>query len=385
MSAFLSLLTEGLRIVVAIFLFLATPVTALVGLFRPTPEAKPLKLGAYYWDGWYEPLDQWTDRLLNEFADREPEWGWLSAGVENMEMQIDLAADHGLEFFSFCWYYPEHGWLNPMNLAADRFMAAGNNDRMEFCLLVANHSGALIYADTWHDAVERFMPYLTSERALKVDGKPVIIFFSAGELKKGLGGEKQTREALDYLRAECVKAGLAGCYVIGCTGSERNRGGDITSFFFDWKVSDQNNRALGFDALSGYNYHRQTQPSGEYEYPFRQLSADYELTWRMMARHSRLPYMPVLNGGWDCRPWEVGDNPSRSCYSPDRTPEDFYNHVLAAAQWTKKNPGTSAGGLAIYYAWNEMGEGGYLLPTVGEGDAALKAIAAALETARACP
>ena len=383
MAEVLGFLTDALRYVMAVVMFLASPI---ICLFSPPQEAppQPLKLGAYYWDGWYEKIPAWTDRLLGEFADREPTWGWLSAGVENMEMQIDLAADNGLGFFAFDWYYPEYGDINPMNYAVDRFLAAENNERMEFCLLVANHGGALIYPETWPDAVARFMPYLTSERALKVDGKPVIIFFSVGELKKCLGGEEEVKKSLEYLREECKKAGLEGCYVMGCTGAERDPGGDVSSIFLEWKVQALANKAMGLDAVTGYNYHRSTQPSGEFAYPFKQLTADYELTWKMQAKHSLIDYMPVLNGGWDCRPWESGDDdPNRSCYSPDRTPEDFYNHVLAAAEWTTKNPAVSAGGLALFYAWNEMGEGGYLLPTIGDDGAVLKAIGDAMTVVNA--
>ena len=376
MASFCEILTVGLRYVMSVFMFLAMPIINLLGPVQP----QPLKLGAYYWDGWYERIPAWTDRLLGEFADREPTWGWLSAGVENMEMQIDLAADNGLGFFAFDWYYPET-YENPMNDAVDRFLASSNSDRMEFCLLVANHSGFLIYPETWPDAVERFLPYLASERALKVDGKPVIIFFSSGELEKCLGGEKQVKESLGYLREECVKVGLEGCYVMACTFPERSRVGDVTRVPFDWSVSALKYRAMGYDAETGYNYHRGSLPDGTFEYPFKRMNADYELTWKMKAKYGLLQYMPVLNGGWDCRPWEEGENPNRSCYSPERTPEDFYNHVRAAAKWTRENPNMSAGGLAIFYAWNEMGEGGYLLPNKGEGDAVLKAIGRAMAEA----
>ncbi|MDR1465931.1 MAG: glycoside hydrolase family 99-like domain-containing protein [Oscillospiraceae bacterium] len=382
MASFWSILLKGLRYGMAVVMF---PVTALSGLLcRPAAAPPPLKLGAYYWDGWYEPMPSWTDRLLGEFADREPLWGWQSAGVANMEMQIGLAADSGLSFFAFDWYYPESGEINPMNNAVDRFLAAGNSDRMEFCLLVANHSGFSIYPDTWADAVERFLPYLTSDRALKVDGKPVIIFFSARELERCLGGEKQVRESLDYLRGECKKAGLPGCYVMGCTFAERTSAGDIDPCFLGWSVSALKNRAMGFDAVTGYNYHRATLPDGSWEYPFRRLTADYEKIWAMQGKYSLVKYMPVLNGGWDCRPWESGDDdPNRSCYSPDRSPAVIYSHVLQAAQWMKDYPDASAGGLALFYAWNEMGEGGYLLPTVGDDGAALQAIGAAMAAVRA--
>ena len=43
--------------------------------------------------------------MIEEFADREPIWGWRDDRLEIMERQIDLAADHGIAFFAFCWYW----------------------------------------------------------------------------------------------------------------------------------------------------------------------------------------------------------------------------------------------------------------------------------------
>ena len=34
-----------------------------------------MKLGAYYYDGWYEYRGNWTRRFLEEFDCRQPIWG----------------------------------------------------------------------------------------------------------------------------------------------------------------------------------------------------------------------------------------------------------------------------------------------------------------------
>ena len=79
-----------------------------------TPRAM---IGAYYFDGWagrhrLADTEAWakdapthlTKRMLDEFPEREPIWGWRDDRPEVMEQQIDLAADHGIAFFAFCWY-----------------------------------------------------------------------------------------------------------------------------------------------------------------------------------------------------------------------------------------------------------------------------------------
>ena len=86
-----------------------------------------LKLGAYYYDGWYEYRGNWRRRLLEEFDCRQPVWGWLGNSVENMEKQIDYAAKGGLSFFAFDWYYPEGGGEERgNNRCIDRYLRSRN-------------------------------------------------------------------------------------------------------------------------------------------------------------------------------------------------------------------------------------------------------------------
>ena len=65
-------------------------------------------VGAYYFDGWSGQTDNHLTKLLQtEFVNRKPVWGWKDNTVEIMQQQIDYAADHGIAFWAFDWYYPE--------------------------------------------------------------------------------------------------------------------------------------------------------------------------------------------------------------------------------------------------------------------------------------
>src|SRR5690554_4729107 len=70
-----------------------------------------IKIGAYFFDGWSgknrhanDPNEPWaenapshlTRRMIEEFSHREPLWGWRSDSQDIVEMQINLAADHGI-------------------------------------------------------------------------------------------------------------------------------------------------------------------------------------------------------------------------------------------------------------------------------------------------
>ncbi len=143
--------------------------------------------------------------------------GWRDDTMKLMKRQINLAADNGILYFSFCWYWSENnGHINPTVIEKDSkhlpiymFMKAKNNQRMEFSLMVANHEGFEIKGlEAWKEASNFWIKnYFKNPQYLKVDGKPVItIFLPNGADKNGL----------IYLQAAAKMAGFTGVFVIGC-------------------------------------------------------------------------------------------------------------------------------------------------------------------------
>jgi hypothetical protein len=133
------------------------------------------------------------------------------------EKQIDLAADHGIQYFSYCWYWKNNkGPINPeaiendsKHLPMQMFMKAKNNNRMEFCLLVANHAGAeIVGTEAWKQASDYWIANLFKHpRYLRLEGKPVLMIFLPN------GADK---EGLSYLQEAARKAGFPGVAVVGC-------------------------------------------------------------------------------------------------------------------------------------------------------------------------
>ncbi len=107
----------------------------------------------------------------------------------------------------------------------------------------------------------------------------------------------------------------------------------------------------------------------------------HEDIWNQFAQRNPLPYMPCVTTGWDKRPWEAPDLPPEklAVYYPDRTPPQVADFVTRAIRWLDGHPDkTPQERIVLLYAWNENGEGGFLTPTKSQGDAYLKAVAAAL-------
>jgi len=317
----------------------------------PAPSPRAM-VGAYYFDGWagrhrLAETEVWAQkapthlsrRMLDEFPEREPLWGWRDDRLEVMERQIDLAAEHGIAFFAFCWYWhptPEAIRDDPKHTGLNLFLQARNADRMKFCLLVANHAGFLIGgAENWKRAAETWMPYLTDKRHVTVDGKPLVILFNPAD---GHG------EGLAALQAAARKAGLPGVAVAACGRGDSKQG---------------YTHRTHYNIVPGY-------ADGSQERSYAELVAAHQKAW---SGSPQQPYIPEVTAGWDKRPWEgpLGLNQKPGWYFPDRTPAAFGQFVQSALDWMDQHPDqTTKERLLLIYAWNEFGEGGYIAPTRGD-------------------
>jgi len=350
---------------------------------RSQEQAAPrMKLGAYYFAGWSGkcPYDDgsvsnawakgmpthFTKKLATEFAGRTPVWGWRDDTPELMERQIDLAADHGLAFFSFCWYW--HDNKKPLNAAAIEedskhlpmrlFMQAKNNGRMAYCLLVANHGGAeIVGTDAWRQAADYWIAnYFKHPRYLRMGDKPVVMIF----LPKGAD-----KAGLDYLQEAAKKAGFPGVWVAGCGAGTPAEGFELRTAYNTKPNKDADQKPLNLTDI----------------YPFK-LLADWNVSVWSAADRPDVPYIPVATQGWDRRPWEakngegLGKGSGVSAHFARGTPEEFESYLKRMADWMDANPKQATPDrLGLIYAWNEIGEGGWLVPCRDDPDGAwLKAI-----------
>ena len=157
-------------------------------------------IGAYYFDGWsgknnsqelwaQEAPTHLTEKLYNDYNERQPIWGWRNDDLAIMERQIDIASQNGITFFLFCWYWKkDKGEMDIKSIenhashtSLKLFMKARNKHKMKFALLIANHQGARIEGeDNWLKAMDYMAEtYFQDSQYLKVENKPVVAFFNA--------------------------------------------------------------------------------------------------------------------------------------------------------------------------------------------------------------
>jgi arylsulfatase len=93
-------------------------------------------------NGEWESVRKATAKFQGHNWPRRPLWGYCNeADPEVMEMQIDAAADHGVNVFIYDWYwYDNRPFLE--HCLNDGYLKARNNDRVKFYLMWANHDVA---------------------------------------------------------------------------------------------------------------------------------------------------------------------------------------------------------------------------------------------------
>jgi hypothetical protein len=319
-------------------------------------------VGAYYFDGWSGKTGHVSKSLETEFVNRRPVWGWKDDTVEIMQKQIDYAADHGIAFWAFDWYYPEGpNKETPLNNALGLYLKTPNRERLKFCLLEVNHGGYRIGPEEWDACCQKWIDLFRQPTYLRLDGQPLLIIFAPRELQDAFGGIDGVRKAFESLRAKARQAGLPGVAIAACTSGGKPLVGDLAR--------------SGYTLLTGYNYGSGYKNGGSAK-PFRELIERSRRIFDQFAKYAPLPYAPVITTGWDLRPWEAKSPPEkRSPWHPDRTPQLVEQFVRMGVRWLDEHPDKATKQrLLLLYAWNENGEGGYLTPTEAEGTEYLEAV-----------
>jgi hypothetical protein len=343
---------------------------------------------------WPMGIGEWETVLSNKpkyeghEQPRRPLWGYVNeADPYVMQMQIDAAADHGVNVFIYDWYWYDdlpflEGCLN------DGYLKARNNHRVKFYLMWANHDVNLMWdkrnaddsakrknkAVIWRGGVnfEEFQKiarrtierYFSQPTYYKVGGKPAYMIYDLATFVRDIGGAGRAKEALAWFRAETVKAGFPGLELQ--VSMRRERRGAITGVGSDGTGTQRGMiDQLGIDALTHYQFVHFVDMNREYPAALKDVLAE----WSAISRDYRQPYYPHVSVGWDSSPrtmTHVG------AVVKSNTPENFEKALRAAKDYVDAHPGQAP--LITINSWNEWTETSYLQPCDRHGYGYLQAV-----------
>jgi hypothetical protein len=346
-------------------------VLAVAHSFTGHASPKPL-VGIYYFDGWADrtAANFHVKTMPADYPQREPLSGWYDDTPEAMHRQVLDARSAGTDFFLFDWYdVARCGDKDTTDKTLNTALALFKSDRkkrgMKYALLYVNEGPFSVPQSNWDVACRKWVKEdFTNPNYQRIDNRPLFVVYNDREMEKTWGGPPSAAIALARLRQTARDAGLPGLYLMVCaTPGPTNGWNDLGHL-----------AQAGYDAFTGYNYAGLAgtrKGSNPYE---RLVKGNVEI-WDAFAADGRRPYVPVVTDGWDSRPWGETE------FWYERSPAEFESFVELALKWWRDHPKMHVTGerpFILIEAWNELGEGSYIMPTRGDGDAYLKALSRAL-------
>lgn len=350
------------------------------------PSYHPDDRSKIFWPGGigeWETVMKDAPKYEGHLQPRQPLWGYINeADPYVAEMEINAAADHGVNVLIFDWYWYDgmpflEGHLN------DGYLKARNNDRVKFYLMWANHDVNMTWdkrnagkpneSIIWKAAVDRkefeiicnrvIEKYFKHPSYYKIDGKPSFMIYELEQLISGLGGVNETMDALNWFREQTVKAGFKGLDLqvtlrrndYNLTGIDGKKMGNQTEII----------ERLGFDGLTHYQFVHFLYIDRDYS----EIMEDVQKEWRILNNEFEIPYYPHISVGWD-------NNPRFEMFRPgvvkNNTPENFEKALRVAKEYADAHPGQVP--LITINSWNEWTETSYLMPCTLYGYGYLKAV-----------
>lgn len=359
---------------------------------------KKYDIAAYVWPAytgdeprsrmfWEEGIGEWQTvknsqpKPCGYHWNRKPLWGYVNeADPYVMSMQIDAAADHGVNVFIYDWYwYDNRPFLE--NCLNDGFLKAHNRERMKFYIMWANHDANYLWdirnsdelSETiWSGAVdfEQFKTignrwirkYFSEPNYYKLDGKPVVSIYDMNNFVTGLGGIDNAKKAMQWLDGEACKCGLGGVHFQFVRWSDKIQ--NITGV--DGKTIETTPELvekMGFDSLTHYQFVHFADIDRDY----CEIIPDVIKEWDIINKSYKIPYFPHVSVGWDNNPRYKG---FREGIVKNNTPDNFYRALLCAKKYADENDVS----LITINSWNEWTETSYLEPDNVYGYGYLEAI-----------
>jgi len=246
-----------------------------------------------------------------------------------MDQEIAYARAAGLDFFCFSHF------LTELRQSLNLYLSSTRKGDINFCLQMAS-----LHPERVADAVHLIKTEPTYQ---KVAGGRPLVFLQTWHF---VTNEPSVRKAsVDNFRAQVMQAGLPNPYIV------------VQNFSIRATVYDADD--YGADAVSSYAMGVMgRERSGEGQ-PFSSLAENAEHDWTDYEITDK-KVVPTVMTGWDPRP--IPSN-RREPYWAEATPQEIATHLQHALKWIADYPCAAEANTIQIFAWNEITEGGWLLPS----------------------
>ena len=310
---------------------------------EPEPVESTVDVCAYYFPGWGSEA-AW-EPIRNMAPVRKPVLGYYDESkAEVVDWQIKWAVENGITCFLVDWYWVDgHEHLRHW---FDAYRKAEYRDRLDVAIMWANHNPPGTHSrEDWRSVTREWLDkYFTLDTYYHVGGCPAVFLWSPQNIRNDLGGTEEVRAAFDESQEMARAAGFEGITFIAMHGHDSE---------------SQAKRLLEEGYAGATNYHEWGEAPARGDTPRRMRFSDVVETapdtWeKRNAICGPLTYYPVVDTGWDARPWHGED----ARVIAGRTPERFGTLLRAARSFADGH----AKPFVVLGPLNEWGEGSYIEP-----------------------
>ena len=309
----------------------------------PRPVATDIELLAYYFPGWHS--DTRWDPVRFVAPIRKPLLGYYDEGnPECVDWQIKWAAENGISCFLVDWYWVAGN--QSLRHWFDAYRRARHRSSLEVAIMWANHNPPGTHSpEDWRNVAQEWIDhYFSLDTYYRIDGKPAVFLWAPQNIRNDLGGTEAVKRAFDESQAMAQAAGYEG----------------ITYVALGYGRSAERFQTLATEGYAGFTtYHEWGDAIELSDEPKRARYEDVAATSRLAWQRwedvaGPLTYYPVVDTGWDSRPWHG----ARALAIEGRTP-DLFERLLRDARAFCEAHGKS---ILIFAPVNEWGEGSYIEP-----------------------
>lgn len=330
-------------------------------------SAEGVTVGAIRWDAWYGPKDGTGQAVVKSLSPkawhyRLPFFGKVISDTkisipdysqDIMDKEIQFAHDGAIDYWAFLLYPESYA----MSEAIHYYLKSSKKNLVRFSAMVSPQN--LYPQAQFQSTVERILNYFKDSSYQKIsEDRPLLYLYV--DKKENF---KIYEQFLPLLRSKCKALHIPDPYAVLMFGSP--------------SMAHEAQKNITSDAISAYTI---TKTSLSHQ-TYKSLTDIAEKYWEEELKTGS-SVVPTIMAGWDRRPrvenpmpWETSLPPQNiDWYFKTPTPAQLAAHLKRAIHWTQDHASASPAQTVLVYAWNEHDEGGWINPTLSEGNARLRAI-----------
>jgi hypothetical protein len=309
---------------------------------EPQPVRSKYDIGAFYFPG-FPTASQWQP--IRGYPNRKPILGWYDeSNPECADWQIKWAVEHGINFFMVDWYWCQ-GNRQLEHWVHNAYGKARYRKYLKWAVMWANHNPPNTHsAEDWRKVTQYWIDhYFPMPEYYRIDNRPAVFIWAPQNVRHDLGGSNEAARLYAVSQEMAKAAGYPGiCFVAMSSHDQPERTKELVG--------------EGYEAATTYHgFQLAHQRAHSDRFPYAALLDTCPELWREAEKSARgLLYLPIVDTGWDARPWHG----EKSVVAYGRTPELLGNLCRLARRYADE---TGKKIIALGPV-NEWGEGSYIEP-----------------------